>query len=133
MAPGTCELSSISSNPVSSVAQAQLTQGQRAKETESTRNADTEQAERLSAQRSETRESVSDTEQAHGLAVDPDGKGDQENRKRRKHSGQDQASEPSEDAPETPAEARARSAALLADPRSKDTPTPPPLMLDVEA
>ena len=125
-------MSSIPTNVVTSVAQAQLTQQQRAEEANASEDARTRQAERQSQLRADHRESVEDMAAATGLKVDPDGRSGPKYRRRKPAP---KPAPPFAPAKETDAarDAHARSAALLACPDDADKPTPPPLILDIEA
>ncbi len=121
-------------NVITSVAQSQLTQKQRAAETDASREAQARGA--LAAQRkaADNREFVQDMAEATGLKVDADGKHESETRKKRRFLEMADPDAPrSEPNPVSEDdEARSHAAALLADPDSTDG-APPPCMIDIEA
>ncbi len=120
-------------NVITSVAQSQLTQKQRAAETDASREAQARGA--LAAQRkaADNREFVQDMAEATGLKVDADGKHESETRKKRRFLEMADPDEPRSAEPVSEDdEARSHAAALLADPDSSDG-APPPCMIDIEA
>jgi hypothetical protein len=138
-------MSSIPPNLVTSIAQAQLTQQQRAAETDAPRDAAARKAVERQRRAAESREFVEDLAAAAGLKVDAD-EHRQPGRRRQPPSPPPDADDTLEVTPEPQAVApsepplppsqndvRSRSAALLATPDDEAKPTPPPFMLDIEA
>ena len=153
-------MSVLPPSAVASVAQTQLAQAQRSAEVDAPRDADARRSEKQRRRRAGQHEFVEDMAAAQGLKVDPDGRGgsggsakqDAKLAKRGKgrqsppvtdadivDAGQP-ATAPTEGQADVTAststdshDARARSAALLADPGAADKAAPPPYMLDIEA
>ncbi len=127
-------MSTIPPNALTSITQANLTQSQRAREADAAHDSDARQAQQADRKRAASRESVEDMAEAQGLRVDPDDRQDPKGRKRPKKPPEPSTDEPTPPASEDLSESdtRARSAALLADPRNERS-NPPPLMLDIEA
>lgn len=120
------------SGPVSSVAQAALSQKDQAARQDATRETSDRAAARQQRLKSESREFVETMSEAAGLKVNPDSSHDAEARRRKRFTLMAQKDPPvTED--ESDEENRAHAAALLSDPAHKDGPTPPPCIIDVKA
>lgn len=129
-------MSVIPPNIVASIAQAQLTQSQRASEADAPREASARKADQRHRLQEENHEFVEDLVEASGLKVDADGRNESETRKKKRQQEQFAKSNQPEESPAPAApgdDARARSAALLASPDDAGKPAPPPFMLDIEA
>ncbi len=126
---GRVEMSQIPTNAVASVAQTQVAARRRAAEDDAAREAPAREAQRQQRKHAESPEFVENMAAAAGLKVDADGRREPEAKKKG-------PPRPEPDQPETPPpdeDPRAQVAALLAGPEERDTPAPPPYMLDVEA
>ena len=120
-----------------SVAQTHLTQGQQSSRDDKARQLSRQAADKAQLQQLQQREFVRDMAEAIGLVVDPDGRNEQETRKRKRQLDLGEAASTSEPAAatENPDEALARehAAALLLDNDAPGPQVPPPCMIDIQA
>jgi hypothetical protein len=125
------------SGPVSSIAQAPITQKDQAARQDGARETSERAVARQQRLKSENREFVETMAEAAGLKVNPDSSHDADARRRKRFSLMSQKDKPAGQAESTGGEAdeksRAHAAALLSDPDHRDGPTPPPCIIDVKA
>ena len=122
------------SGPVSSVAQAALTQKDQAARQDAARETSDRAVARQQRVQADSREFVETMTEAVGLKVNPDSSHDGEARRRKRFTLMGQPDGPAEEAAdETDEQTRAHAAALLSDPDRRDGPTPPPCIIDVKA
>jgi hypothetical protein len=121
------------SGPVTSVAQAQLTQKQRAAETDAAQEASDRRAHRQQRQQTESRDFVETMSEAAGLKVEPEEAHDSESRRKKRLQQQASQQKEQDKRPPTGDEARDHAAALLSKPGGSDGTAPPPCLIDVEA
>jgi hypothetical protein len=124
------------SGPVSSIAQAALSQKDQAQRQDATGEASSRALDRQQRLKNANREFVETMTETAGLKVNPDSSHDAEARRRKRFSMMSQgdgAADSAGAADPNDEETRAHAAALLSDPAHKDGPTPPPCMIDVKA
>jgi len=122
-------MSQIPTNAVASVAQTQVAARRRATEADAARESSGREAQRQQRKKSESPEFVENMAAAAGLKVDRDERRESETKKNKPPPPEPDSQEATTDA-EDP---RAHVEALLAGPEERDTPAPPPYMLDLEA
>ena len=121
------------SGPVTSIAQAQLTQKQQAAEKDAVREASDRRADRQQRRRTASREFVEDMTEVAGLKIEAEEGHDSESRRKKRLQQQADQQDQAKPGRPGPDSAHAHAAALLAKPGGADGPAPPPCLIDVEA
>lgn len=134
-------MSQIPVNPVTSIAQAHTAQVRKANEDNKTNDTPGRQAAELRRRQADSVEFVENMGASTGLKVEPEGKQEDENRRKKRQARQqeglqEESQEATSDRDEqdpnlSDSTNRDHATALLSDPAG-DTQAPPPLMLDIE-